>query len=724
MDDGGNKSEFELEVSDKDVELVSADIESPGDEGAELPVDDAELTEGDIEEPVDPDEEPKKPEDKPEEEPHDEEKPAEEEKPEEEGPSEDELDSELDELEAEENSEDTTVADEEKAEEEKPAEEESHEEDAAAVAAMDEALADDDEEKPAEEESHEEEAPAEEEKPAEEDKPAENPEDTPIVVEGENAPVDSTAANSTFPVEPAKETKDNKSKIGLFVMIAIIVLLLIGCGIFALMNGNKPAKKGGSGSDETSKTENDGKLARELNIKLLKDWASNENVIFSPLSIKYVLAMLVDATEGDTKQELTALIGENYEPKKYTSSKNLVVSNAMFVRDDFRNAIKTAYTDAIKKKYNANTIYDPFNSASTINDWVKTNTLSLIPKILEDEDVESLNFVLINAVAIDMNWVNNFQCSHDGKEVRGSCISYSVDFAHEKYGDSVGAYYGPTKMQFGTMNNAASVKLGTTLNNYDIIKEIGEDTIRSTVKEAYDKWKESADEYQIKAMENAGYETFDDYFADYIKELGKNYGQVAYSTDYTMYIDDDVKVFAKDLKEYDGTQLQYVGIMPRKVELNSFVKDISNDKIDDYIGKLKEIKSENFTQGKVVKIKANMPIFNYNSGYDLKEELEKLGVKSMFSATGDLSPMTDVEEAKFTEAAHAAMIDFSNEGIKAAAVTLAGGMGAGGDPFDYLWDVPVEEIDMTFDRPFMYLIRDKKTGEVWFMGTVYEPKTM
>ena len=66
MDDGGNKSEFELEVSDKDVELVSADIESPGDEGTELPVDDAALTEGDIEVPVDPDEEPKKPEDKPE----------------------------------------------------------------------------------------------------------------------------------------------------------------------------------------------------------------------------------------------------------------------------------------------------------------------------------------------------------------------------------------------------------------------------------------------------------------------------------------------------------------------------------------------------------------------------------------------------------------------------------------------------------------------------------
>ena len=37
------------------------------------------------------------------------------------------------------------------------------------------------------------------------------------------------------------------------------------------------------------------------------------------------------------------------------------------------------------------------------------------------------------------------------------------------------------------------------------------------------------------------------------------------------------------------------------------------------------------------------------------------------------------------------------------------------------YDVPVETIDMTFDKPYFFLIRDKVSGEVWFMGTVYEP---
>ena len=41
--------------------------------------------------------------------------------------------------------------------------------------------------------------------------------------------------------------------------------------------------------------------------------------------------------------------------------------------------------------------------------------------------------------------------------------------------------------------------------------------------------------------------------------------------------------------------------------------------------------------------------------------------------------------------------------------------------FDYLYDVPVEEIDLTFDKPYIFIIRDKDTGEVWFAGTVYNP---
>ena len=68
-----------------------------------------------------------------------------------------------------------------------------------------------------------------------------------------------------------------------------------------------------------------------------------------------------------------------------------------------------------------------------------------------------------------------------------------------------------------------------------------------------------------------------------------------------------------------------------------------------------------------------------------------------------------------------ANIEFSNDGIKAAPATAMGGMGSTGCWFDYKYETPVKEIDLTFDKPYLFLIRDKDSGEVWFTGTVYNP---
>ena len=51
------------------------------------------------------------------------------------------------------------------------------------------------------------------------------------------------------------------------------------------------------------------------------------------------------------------------------------------------------------------------------------------------------------------------------------------------------------------------------------------------------------------------------------------------------------------------------------------------------------------------------------------------------------------------DAKHKANIEFTQDGIKAAAATFIGGYGAG-EPFNYEFDVPVEEIDITFNKPY------------------------
>ena len=756
MDDGGNKSEFELEVNDKDTELVSADIESPGDEGDELPTDDKKVVEGDLPAP-------------------------------EKDPFEDELDSELDALEAEEKAEEETEgeteaeeAPEEEKPEEKPTEEEPTEEDKAAEAAdaaeaseettvaadaeaaeekaEGEAEAEEpvEEEKPAEEEKPEEEPeeePTEEEKPEEEkteesteseeaeeepvaevaeekaeevpeeEKPAdEEPEEAPIVVDSVNAPVDSTQANSKFPVEPAEEKKKN-SKTGIFVMIAIIVLLLIGIGIFFIMGGGlaKEEKKGNQGNQGGSDEPTPNKVIgiSEFDVNLLKDLSTAKNNVYSPMSIKYAMSMLIEGTDGDTKKELEDAIG-SYEPNKYTMSDHLSIANAIFVRDDFKAAIRKSYTDAIKEKYGANAIYDSFNSAATINDWVYTNTLKLIPQILTDDDLKEARFVIANTVAINMKWENVIQCSINNTSDCKDSKKYSVSYKHEKYSDYVRDYTDNyrSKVSFNG-KEALGLEFAASINDYDIINVVGEDAIRSTVKDAYNKCVEESNGVGCEI----GGTTIDKYLDDYVKEIGENYGKVDVSTDFQMYVDENVKMFAKDFKEYDGAQLQYVGIMPTSASLTDYIKEMTVDKLTTLVGGLKDIKKENFEGGKVTRIRGILPEFDFNEMYDLVGEFRALGANKVFTDDADLSKMLEdgVKEVEVGKIKHAAKIQFTNTGVKAAGATVIVGVGNAMDmDFEYDFDVPVEEIDMTFNKPFMYLIRDKATGEIWFMGTVYE----
>ena len=64
----------------------------------------------------------------------------------------------------------------------------------------------------------------------------------------------------------------------------------------------------------------------------------------------------------------------------------------------------------------------------------------------------------------------------------------------------------------------------------------------------------------------------------YIAELKDNYEHISSSTDFEFYTDDDAKVFAKDLKTYNGTTLQYIGIMPTTKTLSYYIKNTNAEK--------------------------------------------------------------------------------------------------------------------------------------------------
>ena len=525
--------------------------------------------------------------------------------------------------------------------------------------------------------------------------------------------------------EQKKEKKQLKISLGTAILLFIIILLITAMVVVAVYFKNEKPNTGESkvGDTEVTDTKKAFKYALKSNsledfdLRFLQLENERKNKIYSPLSIKYALAMLNEGTEGESKEQISNLIGD-YKPNKYVNSANMSLANALFIRDTYKNSVKEKFVNNVKTKYNADVEYDSFTSAKKMNSWISDKTLELIKDMIDDSSVSDLNFALINAVAIDMDWKDKFLV-HDNYD------NYmNADYQHEKY-----SWMAPQNLLSsnfeGVKNRISGMGIIASVNNYDIVNTLGEDNIRKTVGDAFRKYlNEDPDGNASYYLEGKNIETaVKEYLDEYIKEINNNYKMVNKNTDFYVYQDEKVKSFAKDLKEYNGTTLQYVAIMPEE-NLDKYISNITAEEINKIIGNLKDInKRENFKEGVITQVVGYIPKFKFDYDLNLIKDLNDMGVKDIFDENkANLKGITD-EKAYINQAKHKANIELTQDGIKAAAATFIGGAGAG-EMFDYLYDVPVEKIDLTFDKPYMFVIRNKETGEVWFAGTVYEPLSL
>ena len=533
--------------------------------------------------------------------------------------------------------------------------------------------------------------------------------------------------------------KGKGGKKGIIILLVFLALLAIGFGVYYFINKNTESTKVDT---NTKKYKSEYRISsnglENFDLYFLKLENEEKNKVYSSLSIKYALEMLSEGAGGDSKKQIDAVIGD-YKAKSYPNSEHMSFANAMFIRNSFKENIVEDYTNNLSSKYGAEILYDEFSSAQPMNNWVKQKTFNLIDNFFKDDDVAQEDFILTNALAIDMNWNNQIHCTCGHKI---PCVNdgyYSISYAHEKLDDDSEAAYSNAEYPFDSdeaffgdqyrnrkneFNGKEYTKGATVLadfNKYDIIKELGEDKIREIIRPEYEAWLKTED--GKSAMREEFPTNADEYVNKFIKELKENYGKSANSTDFFLYEDDNVKEFAKDLQEYDGVTLQYVGIMPKNEKLTDFVKESDKDSLNKLIDSLKEVKIDNFEEGYATRIRGFIPFFKFEYELQLMEDLKKLGISDVFDNNkANLSGMLKSSNGEvISDAAHKATIEFSNDGIKAAAVTQLGGFGSTRGPyFEHLFKVPVKDIDISFNKPYMYIIRDKATGEVWFTGTVYE----
>ena len=348
----------------------------------------------------------------------------------------------------------------------------------------------------------------------------------------------------------------------------------------------------------------------DFTFSFLQMETNRNNLIYSPLSIKYALNMLKEGANGKTKEEIEQVLKNTTLTKYNNYEKKLSLANALFVREKYKNNIVDNYKTKLETDYKAELIFDEFKNANNINDWISRKTLDIIKKMLRDDQVTDSNVILVNALAIDMNWKEKFET-----------------------------------------DNTSSRKFLVSEN----------DTI------------------DVAMMHST-----------------------SSSLDNKYYKDEKLTMLSKPLKKYGDTQLEFVAIMPLQIE-----RYIGENRIVQDLEKLHSIEDEE-------ELSINIPKFKFDYSLKLKDDLKELGIESAFTEEADLTNLSKTGNLYVTDALHKADIEFSEDGIKAAAVTVI-------TMKDNAMVISKKLIDLTFDRPFIFLIRDVNTGEVWFVGTVYEP---
>lgn len=171
----------------------------------------------------------------------------------------------------------------------------------------------------------------------------------------------------------------------IIIIFAIIIALFVSLVLIFYL---KDKKQNSKPSDKIESDKKDlysayhisGNSLQEFDLYFLKLENESKNKVYSPLSIKYALSMLNEGANGETKKQISNIIGE-YNAKKYPNNNNMSFANALFIKDSYQNSIKDEYKSTLFTKYNAEIFYDSFHTPNNLNAWISDKTFNLIPNM-------------------------------------------------------------------------------------------------------------------------------------------------------------------------------------------------------------------------------------------------------------------------------------------------------------------------------------------------------
>ena len=155
-------------------------------------------------------------------------------------------------------------------------------------------------------------------------------------------------------------------------------------------------------------------------------------------------------------------------------------------------------------------------------------------------------------------------------------------------------------------------------------------------------------------------------------------------------------------KVYADWDFSYIAILPKQSGFE-YLKECAIQL--DFSEILKDMDHENYSAN------IKMPEFKYDFENDITNLCKKMGISTLFSQQADFSPMTS-ERLEVGGIFHKAHIELDRNVTKAAAVSV--GVAAGCAPKE------IRDVNITFDRPFIYAIMHNETKLPVFVGIVNE----
>jgi serpin B len=153
---------------------------------------------------------------------------------------------------------------------------------------------------------------------------------------------------------------------------------------------------------------------------------------------------------------------------------------------------------------------------------------------------------------------------------------------------------------------------------------------------------------------------------------------------------------------YDGRELSMVILLPKAGQFEAFEGALDAGQVNDIFKNLKQRQ-----------VALSMPRFKIEAEFSLAETLAAMGMPVAFASEADFSGMDGTRNLLISDVVHKAFVSVDESGTEAAAATAV--------VMKLTSVMPEQPVEVTVDRPFIFVIRDIQTGAILFVGCMVNP---